>query len=107
MMSANKLFKEERKLRESTLKKTNDPKYASLMGYVDKTFSVDSSLDENSDLFAVSAQSRRDSNSAPNVGIDENDPLYMLSKWCYDTPGVIQPDQVIVLYREHCGSIYK
>lgn len=29
------------------------------------------------------------------MGLDENDPDYAFSKWCYDTPGVIQPDQIL------------
>lgn len=29
--------------------------------------------------------------------VDENSPIYMESRWCYDTPGVIQPDQIVHL----------
>lgn len=31
------------------------------------------------------------------MGLDENDPLFSDSKWMYDTPGVIHPDQTINL----------
>lgn len=34
------------------------------------------------------------------MGIDENDVNYKHNRWCYDTPGVVQPDQVTT-------SIYK
>lgn len=27
-------------------------------------------------------------------GINENDKDYKNSRWCFDTPGVVQPDQV-------------
>ncbi|XP_008547553.1 nitric oxide-associated protein 1 [Microplitis demolitor] len=30
-------------------------------------------------------------------GIDENDDFYKHGRWCYDTPGVVHPDQVINL----------
>lgn len=29
------------------------------------------------------------------MGIDETHPEYTLSKWCFDTPGVVQPDQIL------------
>lgn len=29
------------------------------------------------------------------MGLNENDLDYALSKWCYDTPGVVQPDQIL------------
>lgn len=29
------------------------------------------------------------------MGVDESDPDYVASKWCYDTPGVVQPDQIL------------
>ncbi|XP_071515686.1 nitric oxide-associated protein 1 [Panulirus ornatus] len=31
------------------------------------------------------------------LGINTSDPRYSFGKWCYDTPGTIQPDQVINL----------
>ncbi|XP_063992110.1 nitric oxide-associated protein 1 [Diachasmimorpha longicaudata] len=30
-------------------------------------------------------------------GIDENDECFIRSKWCYDTPGVVHPDQIVHL----------
>lgn len=29
------------------------------------------------------------------MGIDEADADYVYSKWCFDTPGVVQPDQIL------------
>jgi hypothetical protein len=30
----------------------------------------------------------------PLSGLDPSDEEYAKSKWCYDTPGVVHPDQV-------------
>lgn len=29
------------------------------------------------------------------MGVNESDPDYIASKWCYDTPGVVQADQIL------------
>lgn len=29
------------------------------------------------------------------MGVNETHPHYAQSKWCFDTPGVIQPDQIL------------
>lgn len=31
------------------------------------------------------------------MGIDENLPEFAFGKWCYDTPGVVHPDQILHL----------
>lgn len=31
------------------------------------------------------------------LGVNENHKDYKFSRWCYDTPGVVQPDQVRLL----------
>lgn len=34
---------------------------------------------------------------AMKFGLDETEEIYKYSRWCYDTPGTIQPDQVLDL----------
>ena len=35
--------------------------------------------------------------SSGHFGVDENDEVYKESRWCFDTPGSIHPDQVLHL----------
>jgi len=44
------------------------------------------------DPFSLAAKEPK--NFIPSVGIDPNDEEYVAGRWCYDTPGVIYPDQV-------------
>lgn len=50
------------------------------------------------DPFASSA-SKVNTNrvTSSSLGLDENDPQFKTSKWLYDTPGVVHPDQSINL----------
>lgn len=47
--------------------------------------------DENIDLFNDTTNIRH----IKNLGLDPNDEDFLLGKWCYDTPGVVQPAQII------------
>ncbi|XP_036334088.1 nitric oxide-associated protein 1 [Rhagoletis pomonella] len=74
----------ENSLRRHQARKTGDTKSARLEGVVGRTFvnNVDTS-----DAFAMS------SGTKPIVTLNEKDRLYREAKWCYDTPGVIHPEQ--------------
>lgn len=63
------------------------------LGHLDRTFSAEVPVSDSKDPFAISGQPN--SSGQTKLGIDERDPKFMQSKWCYDTPGVVQPDQVI------------
>lgn len=92
-MSLNKLKSQENRLRKIQLKSTQNPKYATLIGHIERTFTNDEPLDEaKSDMFSVHVSGN--TSGKVKIGINEQKPEYKLSKWCYDTPGVVQPDQV-------------
>lgn len=94
LQSYYKILKEEQKLRRSQLRTTRDPKYASLYGRIERSFTehVEGKAIESKDPFSVNHNS---TNVKPiKMGIDDKDPMYILNKWCYDTPGVVHPDQV-------------
>lgn len=92
LMNANKLINVENKFRQENLKSTKKRKFATLIGYVDRTFPTKAKPENDDDGFSVKLQKNPTSQIA--IGIDEKDPEYALSKWCYDTPGVVHPDQV-------------
>lgn len=85
----------ENRLNKIQLRKTKHIKYATLMGHLDRTFSAEVPVSDSKDPFAISGQPN--SSGQTKLGIDERDPKFMQSKWCYDTPGVVQPDQIIHL----------
>lgn len=86
----------ENQLREQYLKKYQSPKYASLIGHIGQTYLKASNTDnETKDCFSVKGHAN--ASGKLKMGIDENDPEYIASRWCFDTPGVIQPDQIIHL----------
>lgn len=92
-MSLNKLKSQENRLRKIQLKSTQNPKYATLIGHIERTFTNDEPLNEaKSDMFSI--QGSGNASGRVKIGINEHHPEYRLSKWCYDTPGVVQPDQV-------------
>jgi ribosome biogenesis GTPase A len=86
---------EESRLRKEQLRVTQNPKYASLMGHIDITRNPYTQIDEPNDLFGV--QGNANEGGMLKMGINERSMEYAFSKWCYDTPGVVQPDQIIHL----------
>ncbi|XP_054739986.1 nitric oxide-associated protein 1 [Anastrepha obliqua] len=71
-------------LRRQQAQKTGDFKAARLEGAVGRTF-VDNV--DTADAFAMS------SGTQPISTLNEKDQLYRQAKWCYDTPGVMHPQQ--------------
>ncbi|XP_039285095.1 nitric oxide-associated protein 1 [Nilaparvata lugens] len=49
------------------------------------------------DLADPFAANRRTNRKESKFGLNPNDPAYRDSRWFYDTPGVVQPDQIIDL----------
>ncbi|KYN34749.1 Uncharacterized protein C4orf14 like protein [Trachymyrmex septentrionalis] len=71
----------EEKYRSSQFKMTRNLKYATLQDHIGRTF-------QNNLL-------RRKPNR--QIVFNENQEIYKFSNWCYDTPGTIQPDQILDL----------
>lgn len=42
-------------------------------------------------------EAKYNKHTAQKFGFDENQEIYKYSRWCYDTPGTIQPDQILDL----------
>lgn len=75
----------EQKLRRDQMKRSGSIEAAKLIGTVGRTFN---GRDDVSDNFAMS------SGTDPIITLDEKKIEYQKSKWCYDTPGVMHPDQI-------------
>ncbi|XP_018374772.1 PREDICTED: nitric oxide-associated protein 1 [Trachymyrmex cornetzi] len=78
----------EEKSRISQFEMTRNLKYATLQSHIGRTFQ---STSENN-LFM-----ERKFKKNTQFGFDENKEEYKLSRWCYDTPGTIQSDQILDL----------
>uniref|UniRef100_A0A8D8AE42 Nitric oxide-associated protein 1 n=1 Tax=Culex pipiens TaxID=7175 RepID=A0A8D8AE42_CULPI len=80
---------EEEKLRKQQARQTGSTKFATLIGHIGQTFLKEK--DPAKEGFSVS---QRGSAQSPILTLNEKSDTYANSKWCYDTPGVIQPDQI-------------
>lgn len=63
--------------------------FCCIVGHLGRTFTKSQKAVESS--FAATNE-----NAAGKtiIGINENDNDYKHGRWCFDTPGVVQPDQV-------------
>ncbi|KRT80381.1 50S ribosome-binding GTPase, partial [Oryctes borbonicus] len=95
LKATNKQVAEENKLRKEQLSHTSKSKYATLIGHIGRTFSSEEPVAGSGDLFSV--RGRSDSVGKVNIGVKENEKIYATSKWCCDTPGVVQPEQLLHL----------
>lgn len=66
---------------------------ARIAGYVGRTFLKIKEPEERSDPFTVQ-MTTTEGMQKEYIGINPNSRYYKLGKWCYDTPGTVQPDQV-------------
>ncbi|KAG7214171.1 hypothetical protein KM043_001520 [Ampulex compressa] len=67
--------------------------YATLEGRIGRTFESRDGQGTGHDPFSQKSYRHK----AQKLGLDETRPEYRESKWCYDTPGTIQPDQILDL----------
>lgn len=82
LKSVAKLIKYEEDIRQAQVQGKLPPTLPSLMGHIGRTFT---DLDKfHYDSVAIS-----------EMGLNENNKLFAHSKWFYDTPGIIHPDQVL------------
>nr|CAD7460474.1 unnamed protein product [Timema tahoe] len=84
----------ERKLRRLQTNDTNKPDNPTLIGHIDRTF-LPKPPEEKADPFSVSQRASGGPMCMP--GLDPHDKDFSLSRWCYDTPGTVQPDQILDL----------
>lgn len=52
-------------------------------------------VNSQADPFSINAQ--KAPSGKVQIGIDEQDPTFKVTKWCYDTPGVVHSDQILNL----------
>lgn len=62
------------------------------LGHIGRTFQLKSETKVENDPFVEEKYKH-----TQQFGLDENREEYKYSRWCYDTPGTIQPDQVLDL----------
>ncbi|XP_063217346.1 nitric oxide-associated protein 1 [Bacillus rossius redtenbacheri] len=79
------------KMQGGQLPKLENP---TLLGNIERTFQP-RQFEEGKDPFTLSNQVAKLTIGAP--GLDPKDSVFAESRWCYDTPGTVQPDQVLDL----------
>lgn len=72
-------------------------------GHIERTFTAEEPVEDSKDMFSM--QGTGELSNKAKIGIDENNPIYKLSKWCYDTPGVVHPEQVMFYEFNYFTSI--
>ncbi|KAG8278393.1 nitric oxide associated protein 1 [Homalodisca vitripennis] len=79
-----------------------------MISHVNRTFDhglVDKYTDEEwEDPFALPKLRTLKKLRSPGSGVDPADPMFAQSKWLYDTPGVITPDQLNILLLDGSSS---
>lgn len=63
-----------------------------ILGNVGRTF-YDNKENFTTDPFSMGRSTR-----VTNIGLDHKDPAFQNSRWCFDTPGTVQPDQVSIAF---------
>uniref|UniRef100_A0A8D8Y9T3 Nitric oxide-associated protein 1 n=2 Tax=Cacopsylla melanoneura TaxID=428564 RepID=A0A8D8Y9T3_9HEMI len=91
-----KLVKQENDLYEIQKRayKWKDIQIKSLVGHIGRSFTPEKPAKDENDLSVEKINHNR---LVSRDFLDEKSNLFALGKWCYDTPGTVQPDQVIHL----------
>lgn len=63
-------------------------------GHIERTLEKKENMLEIQDPFSTNMRKLPTEDSKPIMGINPLHEQYSLSKWCYDTPGTVQPEQV-------------
>lgn len=90
LRSQSKLMKVEKEIRNDQLEGTVPKEMPSLIGHIGRTFS--DPMDFEDDVGDNIADKKR-----RMTVLDDKHKLFASSKWFYDTPGVVHPDQVLSL----------
>lgn len=77
------------KLRRDAAISTKKTEHATLIGHIGRTFEK-----EKVETRDPSSQSHESGYSGTIATLNEKSEKYANSRWCFDTPGVVQPDQV-------------
>lgn len=93
IISQRQQVEAERRLHYSQLKEDTSQNLPALIGHIGMTFRTKKPVSAL-DPFSMGHSSE---GPRPLSGLDPSDEAYARSKWCYDTPGVVHPDQVIHL----------
>nr|CAH7747770.1 unnamed protein product [Callosobruchus chinensis] len=88
------IMKQEQKLLSENQRYKNKPENATLTGRIGQSF-TNLVFDEPKDIFAATCSPN--ARGQTKLGINEKHPDYIASRWCFDTPGVVQPEQIINL----------
>ncbi|XP_035912884.1 nitric oxide-associated protein 1 [Anopheles stephensi] len=87
-----RLYLRTNRLKQEQSRALKGVKHATLLGHIGRTFGKEQ--EETFDHFSVT---HRSGVSPPILTLNEKNEKYINSKWCYDTPGVVQPDQILDL----------
>lgn len=93
LVKLQKLKADEEMFRRQQAIKTKNSKFATLIGHIGRTFEIEKKMQEEEKLDPISITQKSGFNNTIFT-LDDNKKKYAESKWCYDTPGVIQKDQV-------------
>ncbi|XP_008471913.1 nitric oxide-associated protein 1 [Diaphorina citri] len=91
-----KIDKQEKYLYEEQKRafKWKDTGVKSLVGHIGRTFGAENTGDREAELSMSKVDPKR---LVSRDVFNEKDNLFAHGKWCYDTPGTVQPDQIIHL----------
>ncbi|CAL7952517.1 unnamed protein product [Xylocopa violacea] len=81
------------KYRDYQFKRTGNLKFAMFEDHVGRTYTVNSVKNEESDPFSEKSHTVM----LKKPVLDESRPEFESSRWCYDTPGAMQADQILDL----------
>ncbi|CAD7091817.1 unnamed protein product [Hermetia illucens] len=88
LISERSHLKAEEQLYQEQMHSSRKPAKASLIGQIGRTFVSNA---ETADPFSMSK------GTSPLLTLNEKDKAFVNTKWCYDTPGVVHPDQILDL----------
>ncbi|XP_063543846.1 nitric oxide-associated protein 1 [Cydia strobilella] len=90
LRSQSKLMKIEKEIRKAQLEGQTIREMPSLIGHIGRTFSDPMDFEDSIEGNIADKKRRM-------MVLDEKDKLFANSKWFYDTPGVLHPDQALSL----------
>lgn len=93
LMAESQVRAAEQEERRMQLKKSRRPEHATLIGHIGQTFGVNKDGMEKADPFAI----RADKVPTDNDAFNPNNKQFKDSKWCFDTPGTVNHDQILTL----------
>lgn len=100
LFSEKNKFLKEKKLQKEQFSRKRMYHMPSFMQYVGKTFAQKFDANQPQDMYTIGKEEK------DLIGIDENDNEYAKGRWCFDTPGVMHPDQILnILTTEELAKV--